>query len=66
MINAVSHGKYPSPPALDLYFVTSGRPGNRVVIEFLRWVLRDGQKFVNETGFIKLSEETLQKERKKI
>jgi phosphate transport system substrate-binding protein len=66
MINAVSHGKYPSPPARDLYFVTSGRPGNRVVIEFLRWVLRDGQKFVNETGFIKLSEETLQKERKKI
>lgn len=66
MITAVSSGKYPSPPARDLYFVTSGKPSDRVITEFLRWVLTDGQKYVNEAGFIRLSGETLQQQLKKI
>ena len=61
LINAIASGKYPSPPARDLYFVTNGKPANKLVIEFLKWVLVDGQKFVNETGYINLSKEIIQK-----
>jgi len=61
LINAIAKGKYPSPPARDLYFVTNGKPKNKLVIEFLKWVLVDGQKYVNETGYINLSKEIIDK-----
>ena len=61
LIDAVAKGKYPSPPARDLYFVTNGKPKNLLVIEFLKWVLTDGQKFVNETGYINLTDEIISK-----
>lgn len=66
LIRAVSNGKYPSPPARELYFVTLGKPKGKVLVEFLKWVLTDGQKYVNSSGFIKVPEETLQKEMKKL
>jgi phosphate transport system substrate-binding protein len=66
VINAIASGKYPSPPARDLYFITSGKPKEKVLIEFLRWVLSDGQKYVNSVGFVKLSGETLKSELKKL
>jgi len=59
LIDAIAKGKYPSPPARDLYFVTKGKPTNKLVIEFLKWVLADGQKYVNETGYINLSGEII-------
>ena len=59
LIDAIAKGKYPSPPARDLYFVTHGKPKNLLVIEFLKWVLADGQKYVNETGYINLSKEII-------
>ena len=61
LIDAIAKGKYPSPPARDLYFVTNGKPKNKLVIEFLKWVLADGQKYVNETGYINLSKEIINK-----
>ena len=61
LIDAIANGKYPSPPARDLYFVTNGKPSKKLVIAFLKWVLVDGQKFVNETGYINLSKEIIQK-----
>lgn len=61
LIDAIAKGKYPSPPARDLYFVTNGKPKNKLVIEFLKWVLVDGQKYVNETGYINLSKEIIDK-----
>jgi len=61
LIDAIAKGKYPSPPARDLYFVTNGKPKNKLVIEFLKWVLTDGQKFVNQTGYINLSKEIIDK-----
>jgi phosphate transport system substrate-binding protein len=66
IVNAIAAGKYPSPPARDLYFVTSGKPTNKLLLEFIRWVLTDGQKYVNEAGFIKLSKEKLDKELAKV
>jgi len=61
LIDAIAKGKYPSPPARDLYFVTNGKPKNKLVIAFLKWVLADGQKYVNETGYINLSKEIIDK-----
>jgi len=61
LIDAIAKGKYPSPPARDLYFVTNGKPKNKLVIAFLNWVLADGQKYVNETGYINLSKAVIDK-----
>jgi phosphate transport system substrate-binding protein len=66
LISAIGSGKYPSPPARELYFVTSGKPQKPVVISFLKWVLTEGQKYVNEAGFITLSKEIISKELKKL
>jgi phosphate transport system substrate-binding protein len=62
LVDAIGSGKYPSPPARDLYFVTAGKPTKKVLVEFIRWVLTDGQKYVHEAGFINLSKEKLEKE----
>lgn len=52
---AIAAGKYPSPPARDLYFVSQGKPKSKVVIEFIKWVLTDGQKYVPEAGYINIT-----------
>jgi phosphate transport system substrate-binding protein len=56
---AINDGKYPSPPARDLNFVCKGKPVKSPLKEFVKWVLTDGQKYVSETGYIKLSSEKL-------
>jgi phosphate transport system substrate-binding protein len=66
LINAIATGKYPSPPARDLYLVSKGKPQKKVVTEFINWILTDGQKYVNETGYITLSKEKIDGEKKKI
>jgi phosphate transport system substrate-binding protein len=64
---AIASGKYPSPPARELYFVCKGSPdNNKVLSSFIKWVLSDGQKFVNEAGYISLTKETIEVERKKL
>ncbi len=62
----IINGKYPSPPARPLYFVSHGKPKDKNVKGFLKWVLTDGQKYVEEAGFIKLSDEILKEQLKKI
>lgn len=59
IIAAIANGKYPSPPARDLYFVTAGKPTKKALIAFIKWVLTDGQKYVHEAGYINLSKEKL-------
>lgn len=66
LVKAIATGKYPSPPARDLYFVTKGKPSNPAAAEFIRWALTDGQKFVQESGYINLSTEKLNGEIKKL
>jgi phosphate transport system substrate-binding protein len=66
LIAAIISGKYPSPPARDLYFVTVNKPTNPIVKEFIKYILTDGQKFVQEAGYIKFSKEKIAKELKKI
>ena len=64
-IAAIKKGVFPHPPARVEYFVTKGKPTG-VTAEFIKWVLTDGQKFVDEVGYIELSQDTLNNELKKV
>jgi phosphate transport system substrate-binding protein len=66
VMKAINDGKYPSPPARDLYFVSGGKPGNKLVRTFLTWVLSDGQKFVNEAGYVTIKPEQINTELQKM
>jgi phosphate transport system substrate-binding protein len=52
---AIADNKYPSPPARDLYFVCKGQPKKQLVAAFMKWVLKEGQRFVPEAGYIGLA-----------
>lgn len=59
LVAAINAGKYPSPPARDLYFVSNGKPTRPAVAGFLRWVMTDGQALVGSAGFVQLPEATV-------
>ena len=61
LINAIADGKYPSPPARDLYLVSNGKPTKPEVIEFLKFILEKGQEWTTETGYIALPASTIEK-----
>lgn len=63
---AIAQGRYPSPPARELYFVSNGFPENIAAAEFLRWIVTKGQKFVDEAGYVVLSEEVLASQQAKL
>jgi len=60
LMDAISRGVFPSPPARDLSFVTTGTPTNPLAVAFLRWVLTDGQRFVEESGYIPVAKDRLE------
>lgn len=66
LIAAIAAGKYPSPPARDLFFVTKGKPADKLVKEFIKYVLTEGQQYVHESGYISLTKEKLSSELSKI
>ena len=63
---AIADGKYPSPPARNLGFLFKGKPKKKELIEFVKYVLTTGQKFVDENGYIALSKTKIQEELKKV
>jgi phosphate transport system substrate-binding protein len=64
-IAAIKKGVFPHPPARVEYFVTKGKPTG-LTAEFIKWTLTDGQKFLDEVGYIELSKEALDSELKKV
>lgn len=66
LMQAIRLGIYPSPPARELYLVCRNKPEQHLLHEFLYWILTDGQQYVEEAGYVKLSMETLSSELKKI
>ena len=54
-IHAVNTGAYPAPPARDLYLVAKDR-FKGPALEFIRWILTEGQRYVDEMGYIPLKE----------
>ena len=59
VLKAIAEGVYPSPPARELYFVAKGKPQKQATLDFLQWVLTDGQKFVKEAGYVPIDEEKI-------
>jgi phosphate transport system substrate-binding protein len=60
-VEAVASGRYPSPPARDLNLVTQGQPVG-LTKAFIEWILTEGQRYVDEVGYIPLQEELLSEE----
>ncbi len=58
VMRAIAEGRYPSPPARALNLVTNGAPEG-VVKAFIVWVLTDGQQYLEEVGYIPLTQEQL-------
>jgi len=59
LITAIAQGKYPSPPARDLYLVSNGIPTSPVVKAFLKYILTVGQKYNVPNGYISLPKSKL-------
>ncbi len=66
LMRAIAEGRYPAPPARDLYFVCRGRPQSPVLAAFVAWALQEGQAFTGETGYIGLSAQKRQEALKKL
>jgi len=47
-------GKYPKTLFNNIYAISSVKPTNDIEVEFLKWVVTDGQQFLNPTGYSEL------------
>lgn len=59
LVAAIAEGKYPSPPARDLYLVTKGIPTDPVAVAFLEYVLGEGQAKNIPAGYINIPEDKI-------
>lgn len=66
LTKAIADGKYPSPPARDLYLVTKGIPTDPVVVAFLKYILGEGQKLNAAAGYIQIAQDKLDASLKKL
>lgn len=64
-VDAVSSGKYPSPPARALNLVTKGKPTG-ATMDFIVWILNEGQQYVAEAGYIVLTSDELAESQNKL
>ena len=58
-IAAVLSGHYPSPPARDLYIVTREAFRGPAKV-FVHWILTDGQKYIDQVGYLKINKPQMQ------
>jgi phosphate transport system substrate-binding protein len=56
---AIAAGIYPSPPSRTLYLVTKGEASGAAK-EFMQWILTDGQAYLEEVGYVSLTDAMLQ------
>jgi len=54
--DAVANGKYPSPPARFENLATKGKPTG-LTQAFIQWILTDGQQYLEQAGYVKLTPE---------
>ena len=66
VVSAIKKGLYPSPPARDLYFVAHGKPQREVVILFIEWILTEGQQYLQEAGYVSLSDQKIAEELRRL
>ncbi|MCB2221681.1 MAG: PstS family phosphate ABC transporter substrate-binding protein [Bacteroidetes bacterium] len=56
ILKAIADGAYPSPPARELYFVAKEKPEKQATLDFIRWTLTHGQKYVRDVGYVPIDE----------
>ena len=66
VMEAIRNERYPSPPARELYFVAHGKPEKEPVIRFIEWILTEGQQYLKEAGYVKLSDQRIAEELDKL
>lgn len=59
VLKSIADGIYPSPPARELYFISKGKPLKPQVLDFIKWTLTDGQKFIAEAGYVPIDQNKL-------
>jgi len=58
IVEGIGRGVYPHPPARNLHLVTKDKfPG--IAKDFVRWILTDGQRYVEEVGYVSLPKDTI-------
>lgn len=65
IVEAIGRGMYPSPPARDLHVVTKSKFAG-VTKEFVKWILTDGQEYVEEAGYVPLPRDVIDEQLKKL
>jgi phosphate transport system substrate-binding protein len=53
-------GKYPSSLIRNLSLVSKGKPRTREMVDFIYWIVTDGQKFIPDNGYIELHSSDVQ------
>ena len=66
ILNAIAAGEYPSPPARELYFVSKGKPQKQATIDFMKWTLTEGQKYLKEAGYVPIEQNLINEYLKKL
>ena len=61
IVQAIAEGLYPSPPARNEHLVAKGR-FTGMTKDFVKWILTDGQKYVEEMGYVPLPSEVIQEQ----
>ena len=55
-VKVIADGTYPSPPARFENLATKGKPAG-LVLEFIKWIVTDGQQYLDAAGYVPLSPE---------
>lgn len=54
-VKAIAEGTYPSPPARFENLATKGKPSG-LTLAFIQWILTDGQKYLDQAGYVSLTQ----------
>lgn len=65
IVEAILQGVYPSPPARNLHLVTKDR-FTGLAKEFVKWILTDGQAYVEEAGYVPLPQDIISQQLAKL
>ncbi|MBN2336050.1 substrate-binding domain-containing protein [Candidatus Bathyarchaeota archaeon] len=65
IIDAIADGRYPEPPARELNLVTKDS-FDGVTLEFIKWILTEGQGLAVEAGYVPVSQAKAEQELAKL
>ena len=58
LVQAIQDGRYPMPPA-TLYYLVTKNQFTGVTLDFVKWILTDGQSYVPSAGYVSLTGDAL-------